>query len=119
MGSYIKLRAPESDDPYEDSNAPMFQENCTVAILDINGIRIPLSIDRVNDLINEVNEFSKIVFCYKCDKFIMSRSGFKYGGSCKLQAEKDGVFFNDALAGYRYAVDCTHTCKDAIPKKET
>ena len=114
--SEISVRAPGSDDPYEDKCAPMFEESATVAVLEINGTIIPLSLSRVNDLITQVTDFSKTIFCYKCENFIMSRSGWRYGGSCKLEGKKRGKEITSELAGFECCVDCTHTCSDAVER---
>ena len=116
MSSEIDIRAPQYDDPYEDKCAPIFKEDATVAVLEINGTIIPLSLDRMNDLITKVTDFSKIIFCYKCENFIMSSSGWKYGGSCILEGKKRGKEITSKLAGYECCVDCTHTCPEAVER---
>lgn len=117
MNTEIYLRVPEYDDPISDQCAPIFTNDRTVAVLEINGIRIPLSFDRVEDLISKVEEFKNTTFCYKCDYFIMSKSGWNYGGSCKLKGKRHDEDLNENNAGFIYCVDCMATCKDAIPKK--
>lgn len=116
MQDEIILRAANYDDPTEDHCSPMFSNDRTVAILEINGIMIPLSLDRVNNLIDKVNEFSNTIFCYKCEHFIMSKSGWNYGGSCKFDAEKEGKIITEENAGYSYCVDCMQTCTNCSAK---
>lgn len=88
-----------------------------IAVLEINGIKIPLCENCVKELTQSIEEFNNTVFCHKCENFIMSDSGFRYGGSCKLRAQKDGKEISEKDAGYLYCVDCMHTCKDAILKE--
>ena len=91
--------------------------NTTMAILKIDRIKIPLCRSCVEELTESMETFNNTVFCYKCDKFIMSRSGFRYGGSCKSKAEKEGKEISEKDAGYLFCVDCMHTCEDAILKE--
>jgi hypothetical protein len=117
MSSEITIRAPEFSDPITDKCSPVFTNDRAAAILEINGLVIPLSLERINKLISEVIEFKNIIFCYKCNNFIMSKSGWNYGGSCKLAAERNGKILTEKDAGFYYCTDCTNTCPDAIPKK--
>ena len=114
MSDNITLTTPDQDDPIDDRCAPSFSNPRTVAILDINGIRIPLSMERLQNLTTQVKEFNEKVFCYMCDHFIMSRSGWNYGGSCKLQGKQYGKIINEVNAGFECCVDCMNTCKNAI-----
>lgn len=43
----------------------------------------------------------------------MSKSGWRYGGSCKKRAEKDGEIITEKDAGFNYCVDCMYTCENA------
>jgi hypothetical protein len=83
----------------------------TVAILTVDRIKIPLCMNCLNELNESLSEFNNTIFCYMCEKFIMSKSGWKYGGSCRK--DKD-IELKDA--GYINCVDCMYTCKDAIRK---
>ncbi len=116
MSSEIIIRTPQAEDPTRDSCAPMFTNDRSAAILEINGIIIPLSLERLNDLVAKVEEFNNTIFCYKCNHFVMSKSGWNYGGSCKFDAEKQNVIITPELAGYRFCVDCMDTCPYAISK---
>lgn len=85
--------------------------NTTVAILNINGIKIPLCEICIKELSESLKKFNDTIFCYMCKNFIMSRSGWSYGGSCM----KDGkVEIEDA--GYVSFVSCMDTCNDAIER---
>ena len=118
MSYDVTLRVPQQNDPIDDSCAILFTNPRTVAILDINGISIPLSMGRLENLIDQVKKFDDKVFCYKCDNFIMSESGWNYGGSCKLIAKNEyGIYISKHDAGYIYCVDCMHSCEKGIPKK--
>ena len=87
--------------------------NTTVAILTtVDRIKIPLCMSCLNELNESLAEFNNTVFCYMCEKFIMSRSGWKYGGSCTK--DKD---IKPENAGYVNCVDFMHTCEDAIIRK--
>ena len=117
MSNEINLRAVDlREDPIEDKCAPIFENNCTAAVLEINGIGIPLCLTRLQSLIDAINKFAATIFCYKCDHFIMSRSGWNYGGSCKYQAQQHNDTVTELTAGYKYCVDCMHTCPHAIEK---
>ena len=117
MSDEIHLRAVDLyNDPLEDECTPHFENKRTVAILEINGIKIPLSLTRLKNLIESVKLFDSTIFCYQCEHFIMSHSGWEYGGSCKLSAMRDGKTLNESCAGYSYCVDCMHTCEDALKK---
>lgn len=117
MSDEIKLRAVDlRKEPIEDKCAPIFENNRTAAVLEINGIDIPLCLTRVQSLIDAINKFVATVFCYKCEHFIMSRSGWNYGGSCKHRAQENGVNITEKDAGYTYCVDCMYTCPYAMEK---
>lgn len=117
MSTDITLRTPECNDPIDDRCAPTFSNPRTVAVLDINGICIPLSLERLENLTTQVNEFNEKIYCYKCEYFVMSNSGWNYGGSCILEGIKHNIEITEKIAGYSCCVDCMHTCKDAILKK--
>ena len=117
MSSEISIIPPDRNDPYEDNCAPLFENSRAIALLKINGITIPLSMERVKDLTEQLNSFNRTVFCYKCEHFIMSKSGWNYGGSCKLKALKDNYVLTENDAGYRYGTDCMDTCKECSLKK--
>lgn len=118
MVSDISINPPVyGDDPLDDLNAPIFTNDRAIAILNINGIKIPLSKDRMDQLIEEIEGFKNKIFCYKCNEFIMSRSGWNYGGSCKLKGLEYGVEITESNAGYSCCVDCMDSCKKATPKK--
>ena len=87
--------------------------NTTVAVLKVGRITIPLCMECLNELNESLSEFNNTTFCYQCEKFIMSRSGWRYGGSCRK--DKD-IELKDA--GYINCRDCMDTCKDAIAKSK-
>ena len=84
--------------------------NTTNAVLKIEHIRIPLCEECINELTEALNEFNNKIFCYKCDNFVMSRWGRKYGGSCKHKAALNGDHITEENAGYNYCVGCMDTC---------
>lgn len=90
----------------------------TIAVLEIDQITIPLCRDCAQKLIESIDIFNNTTFCYQCDHFIMSNSGWRYGGSCKLKASKDGKEITEKDAGFNYCTDCMKTCKDAVRKGE-
>ena len=95
---------------YEDSD----YDSCgstTVAVLQVDCIKIPLCNECVNELNESLTKFNNTIFCHKCKHFIMSQWGSKYGGSC----QKDGEISIEN-AGYVNCVDCMHTCEDAVLK---
>lgn len=101
--------------PYTYEDGPEFDNcgNTTIALLNINNIIIPLCNECLSDINKSLEEFNNTIFCYKCKKFIMSESGWRYGGSCRKEKDID---IKDA--GFVNCKDCMGTCKDAILKKE-
>lgn len=96
-------------------------DNCgstTLAVLRLDNITIPLCEECVNDLIRDIEEYKNTIFCHQCDEFIMSSSGFHYGGSCKCQAREKDEEITEKDAGYKFCVNCLDTCTNAKPKKE-
>lgn len=85
--------------------------NTTIATLRMNGIKIPLCSECIEELTESLDVFNNTIFCHKCEKFIMSESGWRYGGSCRKDKEVESKD-----AGYICCVDCMDTCKDAIIK---
>lgn len=85
--------------------------NTTIAVLKINGIKIPICTSCLGELNESLSIFNNTIFCYKCEHFIMNKWGWKYGGSC---AKDEEIKIEDV--GRIYCVDCMHTCKYAIPK---
>ena len=106
-------------DYYDDdtSTYDMCNEE-TIASLQINNIKIPLCDKCVKELTQSLEEFHKTVFCHKCQEFVMSESGWKYGGSCKRKARINNEVITEKDAGYNYCVDCMDTCKDAVLKEK-
>ena len=104
------LRAPE----YEDSDYDQCGST-TIAVAEFGVIKIPLCQECLNELLASVDKFNNTIFCHECGNFIMSESGWRYGGSCKLKAQKDGHVLKDTEAGYNYCVDCMGTCEQAWP----
>ena len=58
-----------------------------------------------------MDKFDNTLFCHKCDNFVMSDSGWRYGGSCKKWAASDNKEITDTNAGFDYCVDCMQRCK--------
>ena len=85
--------------------------NTTVAVLKIDRITIPLCISCLEELNESLSEFNNTTFCYQCKNFIMSSSGWNYGGSCNKDRD---VRLKDA--GFINCKDCMSTCKDAAAK---
>ncbi len=85
-----------------------------IAQLCINSaIKIALCDDCLKELGEELKKFNDTIFCYKCDKFIMSEDGWNYGGSC---TKSEPV--SKKSAGCIHPVDCMKTCEDAVLKRE-
>ena len=108
----IEFRGSSWEDKEYDSCG-----NTTVAVLEINSMTIPLCMDCVTELLKCVDVFNNTTFCYQCGHFVDSKSGWKYGGSCKLKALKDGEEITPKNAGFDYCVDCMNTCEDAIQQR--
>ena len=85
--------------------------NTTVAVLKVNRITIPLCMQCINDLNESLLEFNNTTFCYQCENFIMSKSGWRYGGSCR---KDEDIELKDA--GFINFKGCMSTCKDAVTK---
>ena len=85
--------------------------NTAVAVLEMEGIKILLCDTCLDELNNSLNEFNNTLFCHKCNYFIMSNSGWDYGGSCKKWAATDGKEISENNAGYDYCVDCMKKCR--------
>lgn len=101
--------------PYTYDDGPEF-DNCgndTVALMNINNTIVPFCKDCLSSITDSLEEFNNTIFCHKCEKFIMSRSGWRYGGSCRKEKDID---INDA--GYVNFRECMDTCSDAILKEE-
>lgn len=92
--------------------------NETIASIHINNIKIPLCDECVKELTQSLYKFNNTVFCHKCKEFVMSKSGWKYGGSCRRKAKLNNEIITEKNAGYNYCVDCMDTCKDAVLKEE-
>lgn len=104
----IEVRVAHWDDEEYDSCG-----STTVAVLKVDRITIPLCMSCLNELNESLSEFNNTTFCYQCEHFIMSRSGWRYGGSCR---KDEDIELKDA--GHINCVDCMHTCKDAIAKSK-
>ena len=78
--------------------------NTTVAILTHgeNAVTIPLCSECLSELRNSLIKYDNTIFCHQCNNFVMSDSGWKYGGRCNKH-NKD--------------VDCINTCEDATSKE--
>lgn len=85
--------------------------NTTRAILKVDRISIPLCETCLEELNSSLTEFNNTTFCYQCKHFIMSKSGWNYGGSCRKDRD---IELKDA--GYIHCRDCMDTCKNATPK---
>lgn len=85
--------------------------NTTIAVLKVDRITIPLCMRCLDELNESLSDFNNTTFCYQCEKFIMSKSGWRYGGSCRRDRD---IEHKDA--GYINCVDCMDTCKDAVAK---
>ena len=82
------------------------EHNCeAVGTLKLNGVKVPLCMHCIEMLQEEVNEFLKPQYCFQCKYFIMSSSGWHYGGSCNI----DGTI-PAREAGYCNCRDCMDSC---------
>lgn len=74
-------------------------------------MKFPLCEDCLEELTKSLNEFNKTIFCHKCQHFIMSKYGWRYGGNCRKKAEDKGeMVISEEDVGYRYITDCMSTC---------
>ena len=98
-----------------DWNAEEYDACCTttVAELKINGIKIPLCLNSVEELKAQVEAFCKAQYCYQCQHFKMSKWGFKYDGSCNI----DGNVTEENI-GHINCVGSMYTCKKFLEKKD-
>lgn len=90
--------------------------NTAIAVLEIDNIIIPLCVECVDDLTEQLDEYNNTIFCHKCPEFVMNRWGWRYGGSCKKKATLHGKIITDENAGYECFADCLDTCKDVKPE---
>lgn len=98
----IEIKVPEYYDEEYTDGMP------TYAVLNINGIKITLNKNDLDDLEEEVKRYTKPHYCYQCKKFIMNKwREWRHGGSCC----KDGPISIEK-AGYDMCVDCMNSCKD-------
>lgn len=72
--------------------------NTTIAVVEVGNISIPLCRECYSRLNGSVRRFNETTFCYQCIHFVMSSSGWRYGGICRKK-ERD--------------VDCMDTCAKA------
>lgn len=110
----IKIRPVQYDDPERDRCHDFGVDNTTVAVLEVDGVYIPLCMKCVYELTESLTQFNNTTFCYKCGRFTMSRSGWNYGGSCQKRAGDEVI--TEQNAGYIGCVNCMDTCGDSIPK---
>lgn len=89
--------------------------NTTIAEVYYNSARIPLCSNCLDSLRESLKAYDDTIFCYKCANFIMSKSGWNYGGSC-LKSLNDKTDFNPNHAGYLNYKECMDTCDDAVSK---
>lgn len=82
----------------------------TYAVLKINGIKIPLCSECVNELTESLTKFNNTVFCHKCKHYIMNQYGLKYDGTCKKKAEQNGDIVTEDLVGFKYPTGYLDTC---------
>ena len=106
----MEIKAPSYDSPRLD-----FCGNTTMAMLEHNGLSIALCSECLESLTESLKAYNNTIFCYKCDNFIMSKSGWEYGGSC-LKNLKDKSTFDPNDAGYVKFKACVETCDDAVLK---
>ena len=89
-----------------------------MAILEVDSISIPLSMDSIEELTESLEEFSNTIYCYKCANFTMNQHGWAYGGSCQHEADKENVLITKENAGYIHCVNCMDTCPSGRLKEE-
>lgn len=102
----IEIRPFDWDDERYDSCG-----NTTRAVLKLDKISIPLCETCLDELNAALQEFNNTTFCYQCENFIMSKSGWNYGGSCRKDRD-----IKPEEAGYVCCKDCMDTCKHARAK---
>jgi len=87
--------------------------NTTMAVIEIGDfMTIPLCSECLESLRNSLKEYDEKVFCYRCQHFKQSESGWNYGGSCCKDQE-----ISDGDAGYINCKDNFSTCEHAIRKE--
>ena len=104
-----------------DEQEDKFLDHCgniTMAVLDINGISIPLCEECILELKEGIKNYDTKIFCYKCREYIQSTSGWRYGGSCKRKASLQGKEITENDAGYVFFQNNFDTCEYAILKHE-
>lgn len=92
-------------------------DNCnlhTTAILKVDKIKIPLCDGCVTNLIKDLILFNKKIFCCNCEYFIMSKSGWNYGGICRKERK-----IEPRDTGYIRHVNCMDSCECGEKRKET
>lgn len=107
----VEIYARRFESPEYDSCG-----NLTVAVMEINGILIPLCEECLNELNSELKRFNSIVFCYMCKHFIPNEAGHNYSGSCKKKAADAGYILKEEVIGYVFEADsmdmCEHACRE-------
>lgn len=98
----IEIKVPDYDDEeYVDGAS-------TYAILNINGIKIPLNKNNVDSLKEEIERYTKPQYCYQCKHFLMNKwHEWRLGGSC---CKDEDVSLD--LAGNKNCKDCLNTCRN-------
>ena len=87
----------------------------TVAILKVDKIKIPLCDGCVTNLIRDLFLFNDKIFCYNCEYFIMSKSGWNFGGNCR---RNERIESGDTDTGYNNHVECMQSCEYAEKRKD-
>lgn len=101
---------------YEDNNYDSCG-NITIAVVHYNSMTIPLCQECLDNLRESLKKYDNTIFCYKCNNFIMSESGWNYGGSCLKDLSKEDIEkFKKSYAGYYLYKKCLDTCDGAVPK---
>ena len=88
--------------------------NTTHAVLMIDTISIPLCVDCLEELFEQIDNYRNTIHCNECRHYIPSRWGYSYSGSCRKEAGED---IPDNMIGYKCAKDFFETCPNAERKE--
>lgn len=91
--------------------------NIAVAVLDMDGVRIPLCAECLKDLRYEMDRFAGMVFCKDCRHFVSNKYGYAYDGSCRKRAEEAEIAVTEDNRGYVCPTGFMDTCREAVRKE--
>lgn len=111
----IEFRAYNVFENDEDTD-PNGQQ--TMACLIIDRIKIPLGAEYLDYLFKQIDEFRNTIFCFRCKYYIPSRWGYRYGGSCRKEAEEKNIEITKETIGYECSKGFMDTCGKGERKDE-